>query len=106
MKLRHPRARIRADAFGLVAAVKTVPKVGRGDFEKHAGYIADAWRCHRVQVSQPKPGRLIVRGLRTDPLTVPFGADEMPRPACSDRRPGSARCGCTSAATSGLRTAG
>lgn len=77
--LRHPRARIRADAFGLVAAVKSVPKVGRGDFEKHAGYIADAWRCHRVQVSQPRPGRLIVRGLRIDPLTLPFGADEMPR---------------------------
>ena len=78
MKLRHPRARIRADAFGLVATVKTVPKVGRGDFEKHAEYIANAWRCHRVQVSQPRPGRLIVRGLRTDPLTLPFGADEMP----------------------------
>lgn len=78
VKLRHPRARIRADAFGLVAVVKTVPRVGRRDFEKHAEHIANAWRCHRVQVSQPKPGRLIVRGLRTDPLTLPFSADEMP----------------------------
>ena len=78
VKLRHPRARIRADAFGLIASVKTVPKVGRGDFEKNAEHIANAWRCHRVQVSQPKPGRLIVRGLLTDPLAVPFGADDVP----------------------------
>jgi S-DNA-T family DNA segregation ATPase FtsK/SpoIIIE len=76
--LRHPRARFRADAFGLMATVKTVPKVGRADFEKHAEHIANAWRCYRVQVSQPRPGRLIVRGLRTDPLTLPFGADEAP----------------------------
>jgi S-DNA-T family DNA segregation ATPase FtsK/SpoIIIE len=78
VKLRHPRARIRADEFGFVARVKTVPKVGRGDFEKNAEHIANAWRCYRVQVSQPKPGRLIVRGLRTDPLTVPFSADDVP----------------------------
>ena len=78
VKLRHPKARFRADPFGLVATVKTVPKVGRGDFEKHAEHIANAWKCYRVQVSQPKPGRLIVRGLRTDPLTLPFGADEAP----------------------------
>jgi S-DNA-T family DNA segregation ATPase FtsK/SpoIIIE len=78
VKLRHPRARFRADAYGLVATVKTVPKVGRPEVEKASDHIANAWRCYRVQVSQPKPGRLIVRGLRTDPLTLPFGADEAP----------------------------
>lgn len=77
-KLRHPRAKIRPDAYGLVATVKTVPKVGRGDFEKNAEHIANAWACHRVQVSQPKPGRLIVRGLRTDPLTLPYSAEQAP----------------------------
>jgi DNA segregation ATPase FtsK/SpoIIIE, S-DNA-T family len=77
-RLRYPRARFRADAFGLVARVKTVPKVGRAEFEKNADYIADAWRCHRVQVSQPKPGRLLVRGLRTDPLTLPYPMADAP----------------------------
>jgi S-DNA-T family DNA segregation ATPase FtsK/SpoIIIE len=77
-KLRFPRARIRADEFGLVATVKTIPKTGRAEFEKAAPYIADAWRCHRVQVSQPRPGRLIVRGLRTDPLALPYAMDSAP----------------------------
>lgn len=77
-RLRFPRARIRPDAYGMVATLKTVPKVGRADFEKNADHIANAWRCHRVQVSQPKPGRVIVRGLRTDPLAEPFGTGQAP----------------------------
>jgi DNA segregation ATPase FtsK/SpoIIIE, S-DNA-T family len=77
--LRFPRARIRPDDFGLVAQVRTVPRAGaRKDFEDAAPYIADHWRCVRVQVRQPKPGRLIVRGLRTDPLVLPFTDREAP----------------------------
>jgi S-DNA-T family DNA segregation ATPase FtsK/SpoIIIE len=76
--MRFPRARIRADAYGLVATVKTIPKTGRAEFEKNAEHIANAWRCHRVQVSQPKPGRLIVRGLRTDPLILPYAMGDAP----------------------------
>jgi DNA segregation ATPase FtsK/SpoIIIE, S-DNA-T family len=71
-KVRHPRVRIRADEFGIVAAVKTLPKVGRSQFEDAADHLANAWRCSRVQVSQPKAGRLVVRGLRTDPLSLPL----------------------------------
>lgn len=74
MRLRFPRARFRADPFGIVARVRTVPGVGRAEFDAAADYISDAWRCHRVQVSQAKPGRLVIRGLRTDPLTMPFSA--------------------------------
>lgn len=77
--LRHPRARIRPDEFGLVATVKTVPGVARKDFEQQAEHIANAWRCHRVQVSQPVPRTLIVRGLRHDPLTVPLPLSEVPQ---------------------------
>ena len=69
---------IRADAYGLVATVKTVPGVGRGEFDKNAEHIANAWRCYRVQVCQPKPGRLTVRGMRRDPLTEPLPADVLP----------------------------
>ena len=77
--LRFPRARFRPDDFGIVARVKTVPRSGhRADFERAAPYIADAWRCCRVQVSQPKPGRIVLRGLRRDPLLEPFGQDQAP----------------------------
>jgi S-DNA-T family DNA segregation ATPase FtsK/SpoIIIE len=71
-RVRCPRARIWPDAHGIVARVKPIPGVGRAEFEKHAVHIANAWRCVRVQVSQPRPGRLIVRGLRSDPLTQPL----------------------------------
>ena len=77
-KILYPRAVIRPDAFGIVARVKTVPKVGRAEFEAAAPFIADYWRCVRVQVSQPKPGRLIVRGLRVDPLGGRFGIEDAP----------------------------
>jgi DNA segregation ATPase FtsK/SpoIIIE, S-DNA-T family len=78
VKLRHPRARFRADEFGIIATVKTVPRVGRGDLENEAEHIANAWRCHRVQVSQPRPGRVVVRGLRLDPLTLPYAMADAP----------------------------
>jgi S-DNA-T family DNA segregation ATPase FtsK/SpoIIIE len=74
MRLRFPRARFRADEYGIIARVKTVPGVGRQEFDANCSYIADAWRCVRVQVSQPKPGRVVVRGLRSDPLLVPYSA--------------------------------
>jgi S-DNA-T family DNA segregation ATPase FtsK/SpoIIIE len=71
-RVRSPRARIWPDGHGIVARVKPIPGVGRAEFERNAVHIANAWRCVRVQVSQPKPGRLIVRGLRVDPLTQPL----------------------------------
>jgi DNA segregation ATPase FtsK/SpoIIIE, S-DNA-T family len=77
-RLRFPRARFRADEFGIIARVKTVPGVGRAEFDRNAPYIADAWRCVRVQVSQPKPGRVVVRGLRSDPLLMPLRAAAVP----------------------------
>jgi DNA segregation ATPase FtsK/SpoIIIE, S-DNA-T family len=77
-RLRYPRARFRPDDFGWSARVKTVPRVGRRQLEEAAEHVANSWRCVRVQVNQPKPGRVILRGLRTDPLTVPFTDDGIP----------------------------
>jgi DNA segregation ATPase FtsK/SpoIIIE, S-DNA-T family len=77
-KILYPKVVIRPDAYGFVAKVKTVPRVGRTEFEDAADYIANAWRCVRVQVSQPRPGRLIVRGLRVDPLADQFGIEDAP----------------------------
>jgi S-DNA-T family DNA segregation ATPase FtsK/SpoIIIE len=77
-RLRFPRARFRPDDYGIVARIRTVPKVGRAEFETAAPYLADAWRCHRVSVAQPRPGRLVVRGLRRDPLAEPFSMADVP----------------------------
>ncbi len=78
-KVRYPRAKFRADEYGIIARVRTTPKAGRIEFEKAAQHIADAWECYRVQVAQPKPGRLLLRGILRDPLAEPFGPDEAPR---------------------------
>jgi DNA segregation ATPase FtsK/SpoIIIE, S-DNA-T family len=67
-KTRRPRAIVLPSRHGIVAWVRTVPGSGRAEFDQAAEHIADSWRCDRVAVSQPKPGRLVVRGLRRDPL--------------------------------------
>lgn len=77
-KVRYPRARWRADEYGILAAVKIEPKAGRLDFEKNAQRIADSWRCWRVQVTQPKPGRVVLRGILRDPLSEVFGPELAP----------------------------
>jgi DNA segregation ATPase FtsK/SpoIIIE, S-DNA-T family len=77
-KLRWPRARFRPDDYGFTARVRTVPRVGRAEFEEAAPYLADAWRCVRVSIGQPRPGRLVVRGLRRDPLAEPFPMSDAP----------------------------
>ena len=76
--IHHPKVRLRADHYGLVARVKTVPGSGRAEFEKAAEHIANEWRCTRVQVSQPRSGRLVIRGLRIDPLAAKFGPEGAP----------------------------
>jgi S-DNA-T family DNA segregation ATPase FtsK/SpoIIIE len=78
-RVHYPRIRkLRADAYGWQLTMKTVPRTGRREVERAAPWIADAWRCKRVAVSQPKPGRVIVRGIRRDPLALKFGAEGAP----------------------------
>lgn len=76
--LRYPRARFRPDEYGILATVKTVPGVDRKAFDEEARHIANAWRCHRTQVHQIAPGRLLLRGLRLDPLTLPYPMADAP----------------------------
>jgi DNA segregation ATPase FtsK/SpoIIIE, S-DNA-T family len=78
-RLRYPKARFRSDQYGITATVRAIPLSGsRQDFQDVSDYLADHWRCVRVQVSQPKPGRITLRGLRTDPLTEPLSASVLP----------------------------
>ena len=76
--IRHPRAKIHPTQHGVTARVRTVPGTGRAEMEAAAEHIANSWRCSRVSVSQPKPGRLVVRGLRRDPLLEVLTAADIP----------------------------
>lgn len=77
-KIRRPRAVIHPIAHGLVARIRTVPGTGCDELEKAADHIANSWRVSRVSVSQPKPGRLVVRGLKRDPLLEPLTLADAP----------------------------
>jgi S-DNA-T family DNA segregation ATPase FtsK/SpoIIIE len=79
--------RVRPDPFGVVLTVKTIPKVGRKEFEDKAEHLANYWRSARVQTSQPKPGRLIVRALRRDPLAEPLEMADVPAAVYSEPNP-------------------
>ena len=76
--VRHPRALVLPHPHGVTARIRTVPGTGRAELEKAAEHIANSWRVSRVAVSQPKPGRLVVRGLRRDPLLEVLAADGIP----------------------------
>jgi S-DNA-T family DNA segregation ATPase FtsK/SpoIIIE len=77
-RVHYPRAKFRADDYGLVATMRTVPGVSRQECEAAVPHLANYWRCARVQVSQPAPGRLVIRGLRADPLAQALPMDAVP----------------------------
>jgi S-DNA-T family DNA segregation ATPase FtsK/SpoIIIE len=76
--LRFPRAHFRPDPFGWLVKIRLIPGVDQAAFEKNAGHLANAWGCHRVGITQPKPGRLVVRAVRRDPLSEPLSSDVLP----------------------------
>lgn len=63
-----PALKVKPDRFGVVVRASCLPKVGLEEFQKAAPYLADAWRCTRVSVVPDKPGQVVVRGVRVDPL--------------------------------------
>jgi DNA segregation ATPase FtsK/SpoIIIE, S-DNA-T family len=78
--LRYPKGRWRADAHGWSVQVRALPKSGgRRQLTDAAEHIANAWKCARVQVAQPRPGRLLIRAVRLDPLLEPYSVTDMPR---------------------------
>ncbi|KAK1180893.1 FtsK/SpoIIIE domain-containing protein [Streptomyces sp. NBS 14/10] len=66
-----PKIKVRADRYGVVVRAVCLPKVSLAEFQRAAPYLADAWRCTRVSVLPEKPGQLVIRGVRVDPLIVP-----------------------------------
>ncbi|WP_316741015.1 FtsK/SpoIIIE domain-containing protein [Streptomyces sp. MK7] len=94
-----PRIKVKPDRFGVIVRARTLPRVGLEEYQKAARFLADAWRCTRVSVLPDGPGRVVIRGVRSDPLTTPtrhrptggppedvarweLGVDEYAAPVC------------------------
>jgi S-DNA-T family DNA segregation ATPase FtsK/SpoIIIE len=97
-----PRIKVKPDRFGVVVRAGTLPKVGLEEYQKAARFLAAAWRCTPVSVLPNGPGRVVIRGVRSDPLTTPtehrptgrppedvarweLGVDEYAAPVCVSR---------------------
>ncbi|MFI5759276.1 ATP-binding protein [Streptomyces sp. NPDC051569] len=65
-----PKIKVTADQFGVVVRAKCLPKVGLEEFQRAARFLADSWRCTRVSVLPDGPGRVVIRGVRLDPLVT------------------------------------
>jgi DNA segregation ATPase FtsK/SpoIIIE, S-DNA-T family len=74
----YPKVRFLPDPFGWVVKTRLIPNVSRPEFEKAAEHLANAWSCHRVGITQPEPGRLLVRAMRRDPLAEPLSSAVLP----------------------------
>jgi DNA segregation ATPase FtsK/SpoIIIE, S-DNA-T family len=78
VKHRVPRVRFKADPAGWTVKVRLTPGVSRPEFESNAEHLSNSWGAHRVGVSQPRPGRLLLRVVRQDPLLVPVSSGILP----------------------------
>lgn len=65
-----PHIKVTPDRFGVVVRANCLPKVGLQEFQKAARFLADAWGCVRVSAVPDRPGQVLIRGVRTDPLTT------------------------------------
>ncbi|MFD5702151.1 FtsK/SpoIIIE domain-containing protein [Streptomyces lasiicapitis] len=97
-----PTIKVVPDAYGVIVTAKCLPKVSLEEFQKASRFLADAWGCVRVSVvPADKPGAVVIRAVREDPLAVKtthiptglppehiaqwdLGLDECARPAVID----------------------
>ncbi|MFE0175139.1 cell division protein FtsK [Streptomyces sp. NPDC059002] len=67
-----PALKVAHDAYGVIARANCLPGVSLAEFQKAAPYLADAWRMTRVSAMPgDKPGQVMLRGVRVDPLITP-----------------------------------
>jgi S-DNA-T family DNA segregation ATPase FtsK/SpoIIIE len=76
-----PEIKVRVEPWGLRIEVRTVGRIGLGELQAAASYLADTWRVPHVRVEQGRPGFVQVRALLCDPLTKP--TVYIPDPAAS-----------------------
>ncbi len=66
-----PKIRTRSDQFGVIVHATCLPKVGLDEYTKAARFLADSWGAVRISVLPDGPGKVLMRAVRIDPLTVP-----------------------------------
>lgn len=66
-----PEIKVFTESWGLLIEVETVGRLGIGEFQAAADYLANAWRVPHVRVEQDTPGIVRLRALLRDPLTKP-----------------------------------
>ncbi|MFJ3922357.1 cell division protein FtsK [Streptomyces sp. NPDC090022] len=72
-----PALKVTPDEFGVMAWANCLPKVSLVEFQKAAPYLADAWGMTRVSaLPGDKPGQVLIRGVRVDPLIT--GTEHVP----------------------------
>ena len=71
----YPSARFVVDDQGVTAPVAGIAGAGLADYQRAAGYLADAWGCVTVRAEQQGPGLVRLRGLHRDPLRAPARVD-------------------------------
>jgi DNA segregation ATPase FtsK/SpoIIIE, S-DNA-T family len=64
--------RLGVDEYGVLATIDTVPGVGQAKYTNVADDLANAWGMTRVAVRQERPGSVVIRAVREDPLTRPY----------------------------------
>ncbi len=67
-----PKITTTPDRFGVLVHLKTVPKVGLVELQRHADHLAEEWACTRVSINPDRPGRLLIRAVRNEPLHTPI----------------------------------
>ena len=65
-----PRLKVHVEAWGLRIEAETLGRIGLGEFQAAADYLADQWRVPLVRVERSRPGFIRIRVLLSDPLTV------------------------------------
>ena len=65
-----PAIRVHVERWGLRIEARTLGRIGLGEFQAAADYLADLWRVPLVRVERSRPGFVRIRVLLSDPLTV------------------------------------
>ena len=91
-KVRLPRIKVNADEFGVTVTATTLPTIGREAWRDAADDLRNAWGMQRMKISQPKPGSVVVRGFRREPLDTPLPSPLVRDDGAPAVEPGSLSC--------------
>jgi DNA segregation ATPase FtsK/SpoIIIE, S-DNA-T family len=67
-----PRIKVHPEPWGLRIEVRTLGRLGLGEFQAAADYLANAWRVQQVRAEQLRPGVVQLRAMLRDPLTETY----------------------------------